>query len=58
MGFQARERSGKRTPQAEEVCEQNVEVEKFKTLGKATAFHRAGVETTVEPETHWDFIFY
>ena len=40
------------------MCEQNVEVEKFKTLGKATAFHRAGVETTVEPETHWDFIFY
>jgi len=58
MGFQPGNGSGKRTPQAEEVHEQSMKVEKFKTLGKAMAFHRAGVEATVERETHWDFIFY
>ena len=35
-----------------------MKVGKFKTVGKAMAFHRAGMEATVERETHWDFIFY
>ena len=35
-----------------------MKVQNFKTLGKDMAIHRAGVEATVEHETHWDFIFY
>ena len=58
MDFNPGNGSGKRTPQTEEVHEQRMKVEKFKTLGKAMAVHTAGMKATwsggVESETHRD----